>query len=308
MYLNQNESWMINGVKQFVAMRAEKPDLPLLLYLHGGPGDAALPLVLKFNGGLAKHFTVAIWEQRGTGKSYYKFEAHDNICVNTFVQDAQTLIQMLLQKFGQRKVYLVGHSWGSILGLMLCQHCPELIQIYVGCGQVVDMKQSCRCAYDFAWNHASEQERRRLEMINPSYLAGESKDWLQDLLFTTKLVVKYKGSLYGASNYNKLIIPFLNSKEYSLKNLLERQKGSLQSIQALWQEVMTVSFTDISAYNVPVVFVEGKFDFHVSSELVKNYYDTIVSEKQFYLFENSCHFPQWSEALLFHRVMASLIL
>ena len=73
MPINHQNTITLNGVPQYVSIRAERDHLPLLLYLHGGPGDAALPLVLKYNSELEKHFTVVVWEQRGAGKSYYDF-------------------------------------------------------------------------------------------------------------------------------------------------------------------------------------------------------------------------------------------
>lgn len=70
MELNEQAFIPLNGALQYISVRAEQKGAPLLLYLHGGPGDAALPLVLKFNRELEKHFTVVVWEQRGAGKSY----------------------------------------------------------------------------------------------------------------------------------------------------------------------------------------------------------------------------------------------
>lgn len=304
MPISINERININGVSQFIAIRAEGEKLPLLLYLHGGPGDAALPLVLKYNGELAKQYTLVIWEQRGAGKSYYEFSEQENISIDTFVQDARTLIEILLERFGQEKIYLVGHSWGSVIGLLLCRQFPSLIHTYIGCGQVVNMRKSSRMAYEYALEHASGKEAERLTHIDCSY---SGVNWLKDLLFVTKLVVKYKGSLYGAGNYNRLVWDFLLSKEYSIRELIYREKGALQSIRYLWQELMDISFEETISYEVPVILVEGRHDYHVSSQLAGEYFDKLTSPKKFYLFENSCHFPQWSEADKFNLVLAELL-
>lgn len=304
MYLNLNETLTIHGAPQFVALRAEQPDLPLLLYLHGGPGDAALPLVLKYNGALARHFTLAVWEQRGAGKSYYPFAPGEAISISTFVEDARQLIQLLLQRFGQEKVYLVGHSWGSVLGLMLCQRYPKLVEAYIGCGQVVDMKESSRLAHRFAVEQATGKAAARLAEIDPAY---EGEHWLDDLLFVTGQVVKHKGSFYGASNYNRMVRAFLLSRDYGLRDLLARQKGALQSIRYLWRELMGVSFWGVTSYEMPVIFVEGAGDRHVSSALAKEYFERITSEKQLHMLEHACHFPQWSQAERFNRTVIDLL-
>lgn len=303
MEIHFSEKIAINGVPQFVSIRAERTNLPLLLYLHGGPGDAALPLVLKYNSELEKYFTVVIWEQRGAGKSYYEFGKQENVCINTYVQDTLYLVKILLKRFEQDKVFLVGHSWGSVIGLTFCKQYPEFIYTYIGCGQVINMKKSSKIAYDFALKHASGKVAERLKRTDFSY---RGEHWLEDLLYITKQVVKYKGSLYGASNYNKFVFDFIFSRKYGIKDLINREKGSLQGIRYLWQELMGISFEDITSFDVPVIFIEGKFDYHVSSKLAKEYFDTITSAKEFCLFEKSCHFPQWSEADKFNNILKNL--
>lgn len=303
MYLNEQKRISLNGFPQYVSIRAEKGSAPLLLYLHGGPGDAALPLVLKYQKELEKDFTVVIWEQRGAGKSYYKF-GNQNITIDTFLQDLHELTQYLLKHFHQKKLYLVGHSWGSVLGLTFIRQHPELVHTYIGCGQVVNMSRSCRTAYEFALAHAGKKALEKLKTIDCSY-SGDT--WLNDLLFVTKQVVKYRGSLYGRTSYNDLVKPFLFSKYYSLPDLIRRQKGSLQAIQYLWQELMEINFEGCTHFDVPVIFIEGKYDSHVSSLLAKQYFDTIETDKQFCWFEKSCHFPQWSESTEFNRIVAGLL-
>ncbi len=303
MYLNEQGMVDLNGRPQYVSLRAQRQGAPLLLYLHGGPGDAALPLVLKHNRALEEPFTVAVWEQRGAGKSYYPFAPGEAVTIGIFLQDLLELVRHLLARFHQEKLVLVGHSWGSVLGLRFALDHPELLRAYVGCGQVVNMKKSCRAAYDFALANAKGKALERLRTIDCTY---QGDQWLDDLLFVTGQVVKHKGSLYGRTNYNDLVFPFLFSRYYSLPDLLRRQKGSLQSIRFLWPELMGTDFEAETRFGVPVVLVEGREDHHVSSQLARDYYDTIQTEKQFYWFEQSCHFPQWSESEKFNGLMAEL--
>ncbi len=85
MYIDKQLKLNVNGVPQFVSIRAEKEKAPLLIYLHGGPGDAAFPLVMTYNKMLEQQFTVVIWEQRGAGKSYYKFDGP--VTIDIFLND-----------------------------------------------------------------------------------------------------------------------------------------------------------------------------------------------------------------------------
>ena len=105
-------------------------------------------------------------------------------------------------RFHQSSVYLVGHSWGSILGLRFVRAYPELVHTYIGCGQVVNMKKSSKSAYEYALAHADKKDLEKLRRIDCSY---QTDSWLNDLLFVTRQVVKHKGSLYGRTNYNNLV-------------------------------------------------------------------------------------------------------
>ena len=298
----------INNSKQCVSICSKKFDNPILLYLHGGPGDAALPLVAKYNKDLENIFTVVILEQRGAGKSYYPFSETENITIDTYVEDIYALSRILLERYNQDKLYLVGHSWGSVLGIKCIQRYPDLVHTYIGCGQVVNMKKSLQIAYDFAMQKNIESRNNKiitkLKSIDCSYTQDT---WLNDLLFVTKQVIKHGGSLYGKVNFNRFVVDFLFSPDYTLKELVNRQKGSLQSIKYLWHELMNVDFENSTDYEVPVVFVQGRGDYQVSSALVDDYFQTIKTKKQFFWFENSCHFPQWSEPKKFYEVMNSII-
>ncbi len=297
----------INNAKLCVSIRTQNESNPMLLYLHGGPGDAALPLVEKYNQNLESIFTVVILEQRGAGKSYYRFSEEQNICIATFLDDIYVLTKILLKRFGKEKLYLVGHSWGSVLGLKFVQRYPDMVHTYIGCGQVVNMMKSSRLAYEYALEKNQEignsKVVSKLMAIDCTY---RTQTWLNDLLFVTGQVVKFKGSLYGKRNYNQFLFDFLFSSDYSLKDLINRQKGSLQSIKYLWQELMLVDFEAVKSFDAPVVFIEGRNDYHVSSTLANTYFHSITSEKEFYWFDNSCHFPQWSEAAKFYNIMKSL--
>ena len=70
---------------------------------------------------------------------------------------------------------------------------------------------------------------------------------------------------------------------------------------------METDFEPVTSYGAPVIFVEGRHDSHVSSALARTYYETLLSEKQFFWFEHSCHFPQWSENGRFNQLMADLL-
>lgn len=307
MYINKKGFLLINGCELFTSIQANKKDLPLLIYLHGGPGDAAYPLVLKHNRSLVEAFTVVIFEQRGAGKSYYQFDQDEIVTIDTFVEDLYQLTIKMLHDYHQSKIYLIGHSWGSVIGLKFIQKYPNLVHKYFGCGQVVHMVESSKRALSYVISKNKEisnhQVVKQLESIDYHYTQDS---WFRDLLFTTGQVVKHKGSLYGKTNYNYLIKTFIFSKSYRFKDLLNRQKGARQSILRLWPELMTVNFESVIRFEVPIVFIEGRDDFHVSKDLCFEYFQKIETEKQFIEFEKSAHFPQWSESNRFNQTIIDL--
>lgn len=298
------EKRKIGGVDQYFSIKSCNIQNPIVLYLHGGPADACIPLMTRYNGSLKKNFTVVTLEQRGAGLSYYGFSKDENLSIQTFVDDIHEFTLYLLNRFGKEKLYLVGHSWGSVLGIKFIQAYPDLVEKYVGCGQVINMKKIVEYQSSFIKQNCTKKSV--LNKLNSIDISLTSDSWLNDLLFITKQVVKMGGSLYEKNNQNSLVLPFLTSKEYTIKNLINRQKGSLQGIEYFWQELMTVNFENITSFDVPIVFIEGKHDFHVCSEIAFEYYEKITSPKELYWFESSGHFPQWEQPEQFADIMKKI--
>ena len=216
------EKQKINGVDlSFSINKQTNSNKPILLYLHGGPGDSCIPLTQKFNSELEKEFIFVNLEQRGSGLSYYKFSDSSKLSIEDIVNDIFVFINYLLKRFNQEKIFLVGHSWGSVLAIKLIQNHPEIILKYIGVGQVINMKKNIEYQQSFL------KEKGVAEKV---FNFEDEKALIADSLSLTRLIVKNGGSLYKQTNYSKLIFPFLFSKSYSLKSLIHRVKGSNQSI------------------------------------------------------------------------------
>lgn len=199
MYIDALINPNINGVNQHLSIRSKKKGAPILLYLHGGPGDAALPQMLKYNKELEEYYTVVIWEQRGAGLSYYPFGKDEKISYQTFVEDAHTIILLLLERFMQKKVYLLAHSWGTVIGLQITKKYPDLVHAYIGCGQVVNMLKSCKLQCDFLSDRL-QGKRKQMEKLKSLDYTYASDNWLSDLMFVTRNIIKNKGSIYGQTS------------------------------------------------------------------------------------------------------------
>ncbi|WP_426419189.1 alpha/beta fold hydrolase [Bradyrhizobium genosp. A] len=128
----------IGGIKQWIQIRGEDRDNPVLLFVHGGPGGTTLPISSGWRP-WEKHFTVVQWDQRGTGRTYGA--AGDTLAptmtLERMTQDGVELAEYLRAHLHKDKIVLVGHSWGSFLGIHIVKQRPDLFSAYVGTGQVV---------------------------------------------------------------------------------------------------------------------------------------------------------------------------
>ena len=148
----------INGIEQGMFIRGENPENPVILYLHGGPGTPLLQFIsyLEKNERLEKYFTICYWDQRGSGMTYNKSTDPSTMTVEQMVEDTREVTEYLKERFGQKKIYLIGHSWGSYLGVKTIEKYPENYLAYIGIGQVTNQTESERLAYNYMLSHAKE--------------------------------------------------------------------------------------------------------------------------------------------------------
>src|SRR5206468_1940810 len=130
----------VGGIQQWITIRGEDSNNPVLLFLHGGPGDATNPWGYAGFRLWLKQFIVVQWDQRGAGRTFGKNRdaPPQAITLARMTQDGVELADMLRKQLRKDKIVLVGHSWGSILGVHMVKARPELFYAFVGTGQVGD--------------------------------------------------------------------------------------------------------------------------------------------------------------------------
>lgn len=257
-------------------------------------------------------FIVVNWEQRGAGKSYYPFKESDEIGIDTFISDTYELTRLLLKRFNKEKIYIMGNSWGSVIAIKTIQQFPKLYYAYIGIGQVVDMKENERLSYHYTLEQAvlkkDKNTEKQLRDMGTEYY--NRSDWFKCLLLQRKYLVKYGGAVYGESSYRCLEKHFLSSPEYSLMDIINRIRGSKQSLKMLWLKLYEVNlFETTTQFEIPIYFIEGRYDYNAPSSIVSKYYESIKApSKELIWFENSAHFPQWEEPKKFHSVLKDKII
>ena len=148
--INSLDSVRIGGIDQWIEVRGQNVNNPILLFIHGGPGIAFIPLAGAWQASWERDFTVVQWDQRGAGKTYASNDKElqrRTMNVPQMEQDTLDVVNYLRNRFRREKIFVLGHSWGSILGLWLAHEHPELIYAYVGVGQVINTRQNEEVGY-----------------------------------------------------------------------------------------------------------------------------------------------------------------
>jgi pimeloyl-ACP methyl ester carboxylesterase len=140
----------IGGIKQWITIRGKDRANPVLLFLHGGPGDVTNPWTFAIFAPWEEHFTVVQWDQRGAGRTLRETgpAIAATMTLDRMVQDGIELAGYLRTYLQKQKVIVVAHSFGSVLGLRMVSARPDLFYAYVGTGQVADSTRNYSIAYD----------------------------------------------------------------------------------------------------------------------------------------------------------------
>lgn len=302
----------INEVDQWVLMRGENRDNPVLLFLHGGPGVSEMPYVSKFNKDLEENFVVVNWDQRGAGKSYSKDLPAESMNIDQMVEDAHQMVLFLREKFDKDRIYIVGHSWGSILGVKLVQKYPEYFLAYVGIGQVVTMKDNERLSLEFTRYEAARRQNKKameeLASIPDSY--WEEDQWYSMLRTQRAWLEEFGGMVYGQNSRNIFVKEYLGP-EHSLWDLLFYFLPGIKfTLNTMWPEIMEVDLLrNHTEFKIPVYFFSGRHDYNTPFSLSEEYFKYINAPvKELIWFEQSAHSPHFEEPEKFNNFMVGRVL
>lgn len=308
--ISESKYLEINGTKQFVMIKGENDKNPVLLHLHGGPGVSEIGGLRKYNKDLEKDFTVVYWDQRNAGKSYTPNFPAAEIKVQKFVSDVEVLAKYLKQRLKTNKILLVGHSWGSRLGMLAVQKYPEHFMAFVGTGQEVAAADGELQSYQYSL--AKAKELKNQEFVQQLEIIGAPKggDYrtmysMPDAFSLQKyILLELNKQIYDGFSVEDLYANFQNSDEYTpteKENYLTAANFTNEHI------VNDPDFNNfdlrkqVPEVKVPVFFIAGKFDYINPTPLAKAYFDLLKAPKKEYAeFEKSGHDPAWEESQRYH--------
>ena len=307
------ETVNINGLNQRMIIRGRDTTKPVLLYLHGGPVDPEYPFVRQFNSSIEDLFVVCYWDQRGAGLSYSKDIPAETMTLKQFVEDAGKVSEYLIQKFNRKKIYLLGHSWGTMLGSFTANKYPEYYYAFISVGQVGDQVRSENISYNFVLSRAKELKDskaiRILEKIGPPPYS-DPREAINKMHIERKYVIRYGGAIKKGKFYQEAVKPLFFCKEYTLKDKINYLKGMKFTKDYLWDVIMKTSlFKAIPSQKIPVYVLQGTSDYQTSYVIAKEYFDTLQAPvKKFYSFENSAHSPIFEEPEKFEMILKEILL
>lgn len=303
----QMEVLQIGGVNQSVWFRGRDTAAPALILLHGGPGASEAALFRHYNAALEDYFLVVYWEQRGAGRSYHGNIARESMTIEQIEQDLDELVDLVRNRFEKERVILLGHSWGTILGTRYAHVHPEKVAAYVGIAQIADFAEGEQISLQWALAQAKAHDNQRalnaLQSIAPVPLSVSQE------LELGRWVEHFGGSLRAGLNTGKLIWAALRTDEANLVDLWKFGAGNQFSLNALRPQYSQVNLTTIRRFQVPIVFMLGRHDWHVPAVLASTYFQAINAPcKQLIWFENSAHNPPFEEPDTFIRTMVEEVL
>jgi len=298
----------LGGNKQYVEITGASDKDPILLFLHGGPGWPQTPHLRYFNSELTKEMILVSWDQAGCGKSYMQYPKPQNISLEQFVKDAHELTQILKEKFGKKKIYLTGFSWGSILGLKLIEKYPNDYEAYIGISQVINTEKSIELSLQWIKEQAQTkgdtevlEKITRLENKDTSFC----KTRLDCFMEKYQLLTKYNGSVHKkeiAKEIEKAEGYYDDYKEYDWFNAF------IFSATTMEDDIFSTDLTGITQLEIPVYFLMGRHDWNLPTIVTENFVKNLYApKKEIIWFENSGHEPLEEEANKFNETIIKIV-
>jgi pimeloyl-ACP methyl ester carboxylesterase len=291
-------------------IRSDSVDNPVLLFLAGGPGGTELGAMRRHGQALEQDFIVATLDQRGTGKSYDTLDPTSTLTLDNAIADTVEVTNYLRDRFAQDKIYLVGQSWGTILGVLAVQAHPELYRAYVGTGQMVDIAQTDRVFYDDTLTWA----RRTNNTGVLDGLTASGPPPYTDLLDYESALANgndvypydHSANSEGAGGFGENLFV----EEYTLLEQLHAFAGFFDVFAVLYPQLQDIDFrTDAPMLDVPVYLVQGRHEAPGRAQPAQGWFGLLdAPDKKLIVLDTSGHRPLFEQPKEFHQVMTTTVL
>lgn len=279
----------LDGIEQWVVLRGHDREAPVLLWLAGGPGGSEIGWTREYLGPLEQDFLMVNWEQPGSGKAA-RWGDIKELTPERFVDQTILLSEYLADRFGKERIFLVGHSWGSIIGLEAAAKRPDLYHAYVGVGQQVNATENDLLGYELVLRQArlrgEDELVGRLEKQGPPPYTVEEKGAYVRLF--QKLSVL---SPSAPGSHEPRFWSFIHPEEYTLLDSVRLVRSVLDGVNYIYPQLRELDFErDIPRLEVPLVLVHGRYDYTCVQDLAYRYFQQVEApNKSFYWLERGGH-------------------
>lgn len=285
----------LNGARQYVSVRGNDRENPIILFIHGGPAAPEMPISWTFQRPWEEFFTVVQWDQRASGKSFPLNDPKEilpTMTVEQYRDDVIALIEHLNDRYGKRKVILIGHSWGSVPGLMTAIERPDLLHAYIGVGQIIDFRDGERIGYEqilrVAREDGNETAVAELEALEP--YPGRGAFSVDKMTTQRKWSIHYGYLTAGRDNANAYFKAHRLSPEYGPADIKAWGEGSAFTIEHFFPKLADISFKHVTSLETPVFMFMGRHDYTTPNAPVVEWLSNVSApQKQAVWFENSAH-------------------
>ncbi|GIK71966.1 MAG: hypothetical protein BroJett021_09540 [Chloroflexota bacterium] len=306
----------LGGKDQAILVRGRSANLPVLLYLSGGPGQSDLPFTRVLFDDLTQDFIVVGWDQRGTGKSYAALDPTQDLTLAQAVADTIELTTYLRTRFDEEKIYLLGESWGSTLGVLAVQQRPDLYHAFIGSGQMVSQRETDRRLY--------------YDVLEMAGRTGDSALRNQMLAFGAPPYadIPYPNAIVMGA-YPRLETPYTPPAAYiergmaanlgpygvfgSEYNVIEKfnvLRGLIDMFTVMYPQLQGIDFRrDVPRLEVPVYILDGAAELAARRDLALEWYAQLDAPiKRLYTFENGGHSVAFEHFAALHRILTETVL
>ena len=294
----------INGYKMGMVIKSKDISNPVLLFVHGGPGMPEYFLTEDYPTRLEDYFTVVWWDQRGAGLSYSSDIDESTITVDQYIDDTIAVTNYLRQYFGQDKIYIMAHSWGTYFAIQAVQKAPQLYNAYIGVGQITYQKESERMAYEYMLNYFSKtgDEKTFKKLKNNDYLS-DGYDKVRDSVMHRSGI----GTTHDMTSVvSGIFFPSLTNSEYTLGEKINLWRGKMLLNKNKQLKMKKDLRETVTKLDVPTYFFSGAYDYTVNFKMSEEYLKRIEAPiKGFYLFKSSAHSPIFEEPNKVEQIIKS---
>ena len=292
----------VNGRAEWLSLRGQDRSKPVLLFLSGGPGGSQLVTARHCFADLERDYVVVTWEQPGAAKSYSAISPED-ITLDTYLSDGAAVTDLLRSEFGQDRIYLMGESWGSALGLMMARDHPEHYRAFIGTGQMVDFLETDRIDYQTALDDARASGNQKLvgqleKQGPPPYESGTA-------LKTAAFLSPLNGLSARSGQLHSAVFSTMDGVygvEYGLLDKVRFFWGLLRVLDTFYADLYPIDLRQSAAeQQIPIHIFHGRYDYNAPAGLAEDYYARLSApSKSLVYFEHSAHNPWQTENGLFN--------